>query len=229
MEQKRIFIVSRLPLVLHSITSLLTSSGGYFVVAGTVSDHSGIDDLALANSDAAIIHVCPNTDLQGAIEFLQRLHRDFGLSLILLGDQSDLTTSELAMQDFVSGFVDHHVQPEIFRRRITEILELDARIFGIPVQDRRSPRLAVNIPVRIDGQHGESSNISATGLYLHIDRHRQYFVGEEVDCEIDLELPSGESILASRGQIVRIEDDGERLGIAIRILATSTLTEPSGS
>lgn len=224
MSGKRIFVVSRIPLLLHSIANILGHSGGAFVLTGAVTAYSSNDDLALANSDAAIIHLCPKTSFQLANEFFHFLHREFGLKVIVMGDDTDPLVNELVLQDFVSGFIDHHVSPELFRRRVTEILELEDREVGMAVQDRRSPRLNVTIPVRLDGAEGTSRNISATGLYLQIDRKREYFVGEEVDFEIELELPSGESLMSSRGEVVRTEDLGDRLGVAIKILSTSVDT-----
>ena len=228
MESKRIFVASRIPLVLHSITNLLGNADSPFTVSGAVMAYSGTDDLILANSDAAIIHICPQTELQVAIDFLQMLHRDFGLKVIVLGDRSDRVASELAAQEFISGFVDHFVLPDAFKRQVTEILDQAPIALTEPIHERKAPRLEVNIPVRLDGQVGQSSNISATGLYLQIDGHKTYHVGEEVEFEIDLELPTGESVLISRGQIVRTEELGKRLGIAIKINSTSMLPGHAG-
>jgi len=223
MDRKRIFVLSRLPLMLHSITTVLSDAATGFRVTGTVTEFSSDENLALADSEAAVIHLCPQTELNVAVDFVKMLHHEFGLKVIVLGDLTDRIASELAMQDFVCGFIDHFASADQLLNRVTELLEMDASSLRRQSQGSRSPRLDVSIPVRVDGQLGYSKNISATGLYLQIDTGKEYFVGEEIGIEIDLELPSGESVLMSRGEIVRTESFGGRLGIAIKILETSVV------
>ncbi|WP_180683690.1 PilZ domain-containing protein [Tepidicella baoligensis] len=90
--------------------------------------------------------------------------------------------------------------------------------------NRSSIRETVELPARLaDGREGWTKNISATGVLLELDGNSP--LDSEVSFEIHLETSVGPLKLVARGQVVRVQPNGNRKGIAVQ-LVTSRL-EPA--
>lgn len=71
------------------------------------------------------------------------------------------------------------------------------------------------MPVRLEGQTGFTRDISAGGCYLQLgDIDLQ---DDEVSFELDLGAAHRAMKIQCCGQVVRVEHDGYRTGIAIKI------------
>lgn len=82
---------------------------------------------------------------------------------------------------------------------------------------RIDPREAVSLPVQLDGGSvGMTRDISASGVFLETDIQHQ--VGSRIDLEIALETPGGPIHLKAVGQVVRVDQKGARVGLAIRLV-----------
>jgi hypothetical protein len=79
----------------------------------------------------------------------------------------------------------------------------------------RAPRLKTAFPVRLGGATGITRDISATGVYLEMPIGQQ--LGDQVDLEIELDTPAGKRKLKLAGKVVRVEQNNDRIGLAIQV------------
>ena len=84
---------------------------------------------------------------------------------------------------------------------------------------RIEPREHVTLSLQlIGGGNGVTRDISASGLYFETDSEQQ--VGSLIDFEIELDTPGGPMKFKAQGQIVRIEPQGGRAGVGVKLLAS---------
>lgn len=89
----------------------------------------------------------------------------------------------------------------------------------MPNKQRSEPRERVDLPLQLgDGQTGVARDISASGLFIETDSEQS--MGSLVDVEIELDTPGGPMKLKAQGRIVRIESQGGRKGVAVKLVAS---------
>jgi hypothetical protein len=84
---------------------------------------------------------------------------------------------------------------------------------------RTTTREALVLPVLV-GQciPGVTRDISAAGLFLEVDRGQS--LGDELDLDFAFESARRGFRFSAHGSVVRIEDNGERLGVAVKLHTT---------
>jgi hypothetical protein len=87
-------------------------------------------------------------------------------------------------------------------------------------EDKRlEARMSTTRPVQLDRGKGVTRNISTSAVFFETDV--EYAVGSEILFAIELDGPAGEkSMLKCRGEIVRVELRGGKLGVAAKIVAS---------
>lgn len=84
-------------------------------------------------------------------------------------------------------------------------------------EHRVTPREPVNLQLQLDdGAGAVARDISASGLFFETDSVQQ--VGNLVRFEINLDTPGGPMKLKAEGQIVRIESQGNRSGVGVKLV-----------
>jgi hypothetical protein len=84
---------------------------------------------------------------------------------------------------------------------------------------RSEPRERVDLPLQLgDGRAGIARDISASGLFIETDSEQR--MGGLVDVEIELDTPGGPMRLKAQGRIVRIESQGGRNGVAVKLVSS---------
>jgi hypothetical protein len=86
-----------------------------------------------------------------------------------------------------------------------------------PRDQRHAMRFDASLPVRISGTGGETVNISAQGVYFETDVEQR--VGSLVNFTVEFTLYGEKHRLLCEGKVVRVEPQGERVGVAARLLA----------
>src|SRR5258705_13896317 len=87
------------------------------------------------------------------------------------------------------------------------------------MEKRREERMSVTRPVRLDRGAGLTRNISMSGVFFETDV--DYAPGSVISLAIELDGPQGKKLmLRSRGEIVRIELRGGKVGVAVKIVAS---------
>lgn len=80
---------------------------------------------------------------------------------------------------------------------------------------RAEERVTVALPVNLGTATGTTRDVSATGVYFEVDA--TYALGSGMDFEVELDTPGGPMRMKCRGEIVRIEPQGRRVGVAVKI------------
>ena len=80
----------------------------------------------------------------------------------------------------------------------------------------RAERVPAQIPVTVNGSLGVTKDISATGVSFEFDEH--HAVGSKITFQIDFETPGGALKLNCDGEVVRVENFGQKIGIGVKIL-----------
>lgn len=92
---------------------------------------------------------------------------------------------------------------------------------AVPLGDsgekRKSARLGVEMPVRVDGEATVTHDLSATGLCFESDR--AYVPGEQLDLLIDYLLDGHNYPLKCRAEVTRCDAQGDRFSVGARLLA----------
>ena len=86
---------------------------------------------------------------------------------------------------------------------------------------KRAERFQTKLPLSIGDQQGTIHNISATGAYFEIDASNK--PGSEISFVIDLETPGGKIKVQCQGEIVRVQENAGKLGIAVKIVSSDLL------
>ncbi len=82
---------------------------------------------------------------------------------------------------------------------------------------RGAVRFDTSMPVRIEGGAGTAHNISTQGVYFETDvEHR---LGALVQLSIEFTLYGRKHRLLCEGKVVRVQAEGQRVGVAARLLA----------
>ena len=80
----------------------------------------------------------------------------------------------------------------------------------------REERVRATLPVSLDGATGITRDVSATGVFFETDVN--YAAGSEISFAIELQGPAGKMMFKCRGEIVRVEDRGGKVGVAAKII-----------
>lgn len=84
-------------------------------------------------------------------------------------------------------------------------------------EHRSAARFDTTLAVGIAGTEAEAHNISAQGIYFETDVRQQ--VGELVNFTVEFTLQGRKHRLLCEGKVVRVEQHGNRMGVAARLLA----------
>ncbi|QJW84344.1 PilZ domain-containing protein [Ramlibacter terrae] len=82
---------------------------------------------------------------------------------------------------------------------------------------RAAVRFETDLPVRIDGAHGRTFNISAQGIYFETDIPQQ--LGALVNFTLEFNLYGQTHHMLCEAKVVRLEEQGARIGVGARLLA----------
>jgi acyl-coenzyme A thioesterase PaaI-like protein len=86
-----------------------------------------------------------------------------------------------------------------------------------PQDQRTAVRFDAAMPVLMDSGAGTTHNISTQGVYFETDvKHRP---GALVNFSIEFTLHGRRHRLLCEGKVVRVEPQGDRVGVAARLLA----------
>jgi hypothetical protein len=86
------------------------------------------------------------------------------------------------------------------------------------VRDQRAvARFDATMPVTLAGALGQTRNISAQGVYFETDVQQR--VGALVNFTVEYRLQGRSRRLLCEGKVVRVEKQGERVGVAARLVA----------
>ena len=86
-----------------------------------------------------------------------------------------------------------------------------------PAANVRAKRVRARMPVHLEsGNEGFTKDISVTGMYLVQEAQQE--VGKHVKYTISLQTPAGEIRLSCEGEIVRVDADGNQVGLGIRVI-----------
>ena len=84
---------------------------------------------------------------------------------------------------------------------------------------RREERVSVARPVRLDRGTGVTKNISASGVFFETDV--DFTAGSKISFAIEIDGPQGKKlILKCQGEIVRVQREGSKVGVAASITAS---------
>ena len=87
-------------------------------------------------------------------------------------------------------------------------------------ENRKDQRVRAALRVDLEGAgSGVTRDVSASGVFFETDA--SYARGSSIRFHLDIETPGGPMLLTCRGEVVRLERCGERLGVAVRILESS--------
>jgi hypothetical protein len=83
---------------------------------------------------------------------------------------------------------------------------------------RKEDRAPQRLPVKVlnDEGKGVTRDVSPSSVYFEADKH--YEVGTTITMTIDFEIPPGTQ-LRCVGTVVRVEDRGSTVGVAVRMKA----------
>lgn len=87
------------------------------------------------------------------------------------------------------------------------------------VKRRIAERELLAVPVTVSGYGtGMTRDVSLSGLYFSIDGTVQ--PGAQIDFRIALDIHGQPLTLVGQGEVVRVEAQGRRSGVAVRMLAS---------
>jgi len=84
-------------------------------------------------------------------------------------------------------------------------------------EKRRAPRHQGKLPVKLKGGKGITRNFSSSGIFFETDR--SFSPGQPIEFTIMLEHadPAGHIRMKCQGEIVRVEESGQKIGVAATI------------
>ena len=82
-------------------------------------------------------------------------------------------------------------------------------------EKRREERVAASIPVDLTKGSGMTRDVSATGIFFETEA--QYAKGNTLDLTVEFDTPAGSLQLKCQGEIVRVEQRGALVGVAVKI------------
>ena len=84
-------------------------------------------------------------------------------------------------------------------------------------EQRVTERFDASLPVTVAGVPGETHNISAHGVYFETDALQR--VGTLVNFTVEYTLLGRKHRLLCEGKVLRVEKQGNRVGVAARLVA----------
>jgi len=84
---------------------------------------------------------------------------------------------------------------------------------------RLGKRISATRPVILDRGAGVTRDVSASGVFIETDE--DYAPGSEISFAILLDTPAGKMMLVCQGQIVRVERRDGKVGVAVKIVAST--------
>ena len=84
-------------------------------------------------------------------------------------------------------------------------------------EKRRAPRHQGKLPVKLEGAKGITRDFSSSGIFFETDK--SFTLGQPIEFTIMLEHadPEGPIQMKCRGEIVRVEESGQKIGVAATI------------
>lgn len=82
-------------------------------------------------------------------------------------------------------------------------------------ENRGGDRVITALPVYLEGVKGVTRDVSASGLYFETEA--SFSVGNSVSFTVDFMSRTGKMKLQCRGNIIRVEPNGGRVGVAVKI------------
>jgi len=84
-------------------------------------------------------------------------------------------------------------------------------------EKRRAPRHRGKLPVKLTDGKGVTRDFSSSGIFFETDR--SFSLGQPIEFTIMLEYadPAGPIRMKCRGEIVRVEESGQKIGVAATI------------
>lgn len=93
----------------------------------------------------------------------------------------------------------------------------------MPRERRTEPREALVLPVRVASvAHGVTRDVSESGVFLETGFDHE--LGSVLDIEFTFDLPAACFRFTAKGAVVRIEHNGENLGLAVKLHAMDLST-----
>jgi hypothetical protein len=86
-------------------------------------------------------------------------------------------------------------------------------------EQRREERVPASLRVGLDKGSGVTRDVSASGVFFETEA--AYAAGSTIRFTIDLGTPGGDMVLSCQGDIVRVENRGGRIGVAVKITESS--------
>jgi hypothetical protein len=85
----------------------------------------------------------------------------------------------------------------------------------IGTNKRGEERVNVALPVKLDKANGLTRDISANGISFEVDAN--YTIGSEISFTIEVGTLVEKILLKCKGNIVRTEVHGQKMGVAVKI------------
>jgi hypothetical protein len=79
---------------------------------------------------------------------------------------------------------------------------------------RTEERVRTLLPVKMQGETAIARDVSASAIFFETDA--KYDVGSPVNLALDLDTPWGKVMLRCAGQIVRVEQRDDTVGVAVK-------------
>src|SRR4030042_2288780 len=88
-------------------------------------------------------------------------------------------------------------------------------------EKRRAPRHQGKLPVKLKGAKGITRDFSSSGIFFETDK--SFTPGQAIEFTITLEYadPAGPIRMKRLGEIVRVEESGQKIGVAATIVSNS--------
>lgn len=86
----------------------------------------------------------------------------------------------------------------------------------IPSIQRLHERVTTALLVHSKNGQGQTRDLSVSGVYFELNNSRD--LNDEVVFELELQFGRENLLMKCQGQIVRVEDKGEKTGLGVRIL-----------
>jgi hypothetical protein len=84
-------------------------------------------------------------------------------------------------------------------------------------EKRSAPRYQGKLPVKLKGAKGITRDFSSTGIFF--ETNQSFSLGQPIEFAIELQYAhfEGPFQVKCKGQIVRVEESGEKIGVAATI------------
>jgi hypothetical protein len=83
-------------------------------------------------------------------------------------------------------------------------------------RENRGERVRASLPIDFGSGRGLTRDVSASGIFFETDA--AFSVGNSVDFTVEFAAAARRIHMRCRGEIVRVESHGSRLGVAVRIV-----------